>query len=154
MGRVKGQGPRVRVSNENKKFRVNCALIKRVAEEVLAEAAKYNKSAVEILFVDDRRIRALNKRYKKSNRPTDVLSFELDGCGLVAISLDTAADNADIFHTSVEEEAVLYVIHGILHLFGYDDGTAGKKERMDKRQLDLLEKICTKEILSRVLTPR
>jgi probable rRNA maturation factor len=72
--------------------------------------------------------------------------------GEVLISSDTAARNAKAFGTTFGEEIVLYVIHGMLHLFGYDDGDAVSGARMLKREKEILKKICMKEDLSKVST--
>lgn len=150
----------IQIENLNKKFTLNGSFVKKLAAEILKSIKK--DIDLEIVFLDDRAITGLNKKYKKEDRPTDVLSFRLDrkefgrkgDLGDIFISLDTARRNAKFYGTRFEGEIVLYVIHGILHLFGYDDGTVRDRRRMSKRQGAVLEELCSRENLSRVLTRR
>lgn len=80
-----------------------------------------------ILFADDARIRRLNKRYRKRDKSTDVLAFET---GDIIISAETAAKNSRSFGSTLADELKLYMIHGILHLSGYDDTTSPKRKTM------------------------
>jgi len=148
------------VENKNKSYAINSSFIKKVIGYVLRGLKKTEDIEIEVIFVDDPAIKKLNKKYKKSDRTTDVLSFGLDAgvfgikklVGSVFISLDTARSNAKRFGTSFEEEVVLYVIHGILHLVGYDDGTKSEIRRMRSEEKRILEQICKDGNLSKVLT--
>ena len=148
---MRTQDTSIVVKNLNKKFRINERFIKKISKDILGILKK--KKGLEIVFLGDKQIKPLNKKYKKRNSPTDVLSFELGELGEIIISSDTALKNSEIFHTSLEEEIVLYVIHGILHLFGYDDGTAREKGRMSKKEDVILEALC-QENFSKVLMRR
>ena len=88
---------------------------------------------VSILFCNDEYIRMLNKNYRDIDSPTDVLSFENDEeyedeegkwkcVGDIAISLDTLPVNAEYFKESQNDELKRLLIHGLLHLNGYDHG--------------------------------
>jgi probable rRNA maturation factor len=150
------------VENRNKSYTIRASFIKKVIGMVLSRLKKTEDLEIEVIFVDDPAIKKLNKIYKKSDRTTDVLSFGLDArvfgikklIGSVFISLDTARANAERFRTSFEEEIVLYVIHGILHLAGYDDGTNAEIRRMRAEEKRILERICKTGNLSKVLTRR
>jgi len=143
----------VRVKNLNKKHRINERFIKKIAGDILILLGKRYKPALDIVFLSDPGIRPFNRRYKHKDRPTDVLSFDLGSCAQILISSDIALRNSKVFNTSFEEEVVLYVIHGILHLYGYDDGTKAQKERMSAREEIILRKLCQAN-LSKVLMPR
>ncbi len=153
---------RIRVNNLNRSRSLNEAFIKRLASKVLPFVRTPERSQIEIVILDDKRIKALNRKYKKANRPTDVLSFNIGSVpfkagtffGVVFISSDTASRNSKAFYTSFEEELVLYVIHGILHLFGYEDERPKDRLRMSKKQERILKVLCTKEDLSKVSMPR
>ena len=81
-----------------------------------------------ISFFNDSRIKKLNQKYLKTNTPTDVIAFSYSKDNAdIAISLDTAKRNAGIFKNSLKKEILLYIIHGILHLSGYDDTTCKEK---------------------------
>ena len=76
-----------------------------------------------VVFVDDTTIRELNRRWRRIDRATDVLSFPLEQRGYlgdIAISLDTAARQARRYSKSLAAEIKRLVAHGLLHLIGYD----------------------------------
>ena len=141
------------VKNINHRFKLNERFIKKIAAEVIKILRKPRDTKLEIVFLSDKAIRPVNKKYKHRDRPTDVLSFELGPCGQILISSDTALKNSRIFKTAFEEELVLYVIHGILHLSGYDDETAPEKKRMSQKENRILKNLCQKNF-SKVLMPR
>jgi probable rRNA maturation factor len=143
----------ISLKNFNKKHSLNEKFLKGIASDIL-KGLKKEKTSLEVVFLSDPAIKKINKKYKNRNRPTDVLSFDLGTCGHILISSDTALKNSKIFHTSFEKELVLYVIHGILHLFGYEDYAPLQKKRMSKKENLILEKICWKIDLSKVLTRR
>ena len=83
-----------------------------------SEIASLNQICV--LVVSDRRMAALHKEFCGIPGPTDVLTFQH---GEIVIGADTAATQARIFHTNVTTEIQLYLLHGLLHLAGFDDTT-------------------------------
>jgi probable rRNA maturation factor len=141
----------IAVSNLNKKHGINERLVTDIARSILKILKKQNAD-LEIIFLSDKAIKPVNKKYKGRNRATDVLSFELGSCGQILISSDMALKNSRAFDTHFERELILYVIHGILHLFGYDDENPKAKSRMFKKQGSILEMLCAKTDLSKVLT--
>jgi len=97
---------------------------------------------VGVLVCDDATIRSLNRQFRGKDRPTDVLSFPLDNpqpegsryLGDVAISLETAARQAAEAGTSVATELKTLVLHGMVHLCGYDHETdGGEMKRLEGR---------------------
>ena len=140
------------VRNINKRYRVNERFIKKVAGEALLFLKKpLRGDKLEVIFLSDASIRPINKRYKGRDRSTDVLSFDLGQLKEILISSDTAWKNSKRFNSSFENELVLYVIHGILHLSGYDDGTIPEKRRMSSKEEKILRRLCKSENLSKVL---
>ena len=142
----------VAVENLSKRYRVDARIVAGAAKKVLKEVRPGDGIDIEVRFVDDGPMRRLNKRFKGRDRSTDVLSFDLDGFGSIAISLDAARRNAKVFGTPVYKEAVRYVIHGILHMSGYDDDTAARRKRMAAKEERLLWTICADFDLSKALT--
>lgn len=142
------------VKNLNKRYKINEGTIKKIAVRILKYIKRPINTELEIIFLSDNAIKSINRRYKKRDRPTDVLSFSLDSLGEIFISLDTALSNSRVYKTEFPEEAVRYVIHGILHLFGYDDESPKARSRMSAKEDRILKSLCEKEDLSRVLTPR
>lgn len=91
-------------------------------------------------------MRALNRQFLKKDHVTDVLSFDYsDGKargtlkGEVVICAPVAERNAKSFGTTVQKELALYVIHGILHLLGYDDHRAADIRKMRRREVELMK---------------
>ena len=102
-----------------------------------------NNAAVTIVLVDDPYIRKLNHKYRQLNRATDVLSFNLNDelesnreeLGDVYISVDRAREQAYRYRISMENELHRLLIHGCLHLLGYDHkNSRDRKEMRDKEQ--------------------
>lgn len=149
------------IANYNRRYRPNRAFIKKIIVKILKLIKRPLKMELEVVFLDDKRMRELNRRYKNKDRATDVLSFRIEReefgseglLGEIFISLDTALRNSKIFKIRFEDEIALYIIHGLLHIFGYDDRTRKEKSRMSKRQNHILRGLCEKEDLSKVLTP-
>ena len=96
-------------------------------------------------MVDTREITALNRRYLRHRGATDVLSFDLSGAsraGVIAqivVCGDAAAREAAARGCGKQQELMLYVVHGLLHLLGYEDTTARGAARMRARQEELLQ---------------
>lgn len=152
----------IEIRNLNKSYRLNEAFIKRIVSEVLNFIKKRHDAEIEIIFLDDEAIKVLNKTYRRNNSSTDVLSFKIGRrefgqkkfLGEVFISLDRAFENSKIFGKCFESEVALYIVHGILHLFGYDDENEKDRLRMSKRQSQVLNYLCKRERLSKVLMPQ
>lgn len=101
--------------------------------------------------MDDNQIRSLNKTYLHRDRPTDVMSFsQIEGeshvltnlLGDVVISVETARRQAREAHSTLHDEITYLLIHGILHLLGYDhEGSAKKSLQMERKEKELLSKV-------------
>lgn len=91
----------------------------------------------------------MNRKFLSQDYPTDVLAFDLTNryqpssrenfLGEIVISTDTAKRNAKTYNTSFRQEIKLYIIHGILHLLGYEDKTKNEKELMRRKEKELSE---------------
>ncbi len=98
----------------------------------------------ECLITDDDELQALNRKFRKKNKATDVLSFP-DGSGYslgsIAISYDHAKVQASEFGHRIEEEVRILMLHGVLHLLGFDhetdQGEMAKKEAALRRKFSL-----------------
>ena len=101
-----------------------------------SEIASLNQ--IYILIVSDRRMAALHKEFSGIPGATDVLTFQH---GEIVISADTAATQAQMFRTSVTAEIQLYVLHGLLHLAGFDDAMPSKRRQMHQFQKKLMRTI-------------
>lgn len=116
---------------------------------------------VSIALVDDREMQALNREYLGHDYPTDVVSFLLDeesswtGTprkpvrrgdgkrleGEIILGVEYAQVEADSLGWDVESELCLYLVHGLLHLCGYDDLTPGEKRIMRRREREVFAKL-------------
>lgn len=95
---------------------------------------------ISLAFVDNPTIHTLNKRYLDHDEPTDVLSFPLSDPGAktlqgeLVLGVEVAKAQAEERSHSVDAELALYVIHGLLHLCGYDDKSPAKEREMRTRE--------------------
>jgi len=95
---------------------------------------------ISLAFVDNPTIHRLNKRFLDHDEPTDVLSFPYSGPGAAKLSgelivgVEVAREQANERGHDVQVELALYVIHGLLHLCGYDDKTEQAAEEMRQRE--------------------
>lgn len=145
----------ITVKNFNRRYKINEKFAEGLIEGVL-KILKKPRIKLDLVFLSDKDIRPINKKYKGSDSATDVLSFNLGECGQILISSDAAMRNCSVYGTSFENELVRYVIHGILHFFGYLDHTKKQRLLMSKKEDSILEKLCAnpKTRLSKVLTRR
>jgi probable rRNA maturation factor len=108
---------------------------------------------ISILIVDDPQIEKLNRRYLSRRGPTNVIAFAMrEGefahvtphlLGDVVISADTAAKEAQNCGLSTERRFNELLVHGILHLFGYDhENSESEARRMEEKSRELLALIC------------
>jgi probable rRNA maturation factor len=124
----------VEVSDNQSALAVDADRLKRASAAILADAGVVS-AQLSIAVVDDPTIHELNRRYLDHDDPTDVLSFllERDGNrleGEIVVSADTAKRAAQRFGWPGNDELLLYVIHGTLHLVGFDDTTAEARATM------------------------
>lgn len=114
-----------------------------------------NNTEISLSFVDDETMASLNEQYRGLEGPTDVLSFECDdiepdsqanaGCedtrilGDIIIAPDVARTQAPLFGTTFQEEIELLVVHGTLHLCGFDHIDDEEAEIMENREAEILQ---------------
>jgi probable rRNA maturation factor len=131
----------VEIINRQRKHPLNRKRIRNLIERL---SARYGLGDPEIVvvFVGTKAIRTLNRKYRRKDRPTDVLSFRIgkkgaDGkfyLGDIVISVPVAAKQARTGGHSLERELEVLVLHGFLHLAGYDHGAAvGLEEKAARR---------------------
>ncbi len=132
----------VEITNEVPAAEIDAELLRRAVEYVV-RAGGVESAQIGMAVVDDETIHGLNRRYLDHDFPTDVITFPLeeqDGHldGEIVVSLDTARREAGRFGWSVGDELLLYVIHGALHLLGYDDTTADAARQMREQERIML----------------
>lgn len=130
---------------------MNLRRMKRVALHIL-EKLGLPETELSLLIVDDRQIAVLNQRYLGRSGPTDVLSFPMTEAGRpvqggallgdVVISVERARDNAARAGRRLDQEIGALLVHGILHLVGYDHlGSRREADRMAAKALVLEKEI-------------
>ena len=105
----------------------------------------FDQSEISIAFVDDPTIRDLNKQYLNHDYETDVISFVLEQSetaltGQLLVSTDTAEKMGQQIGVPMQHEVLLYVIHGMLHLVGFDDTDPESAEKMRAAEADYLSR--------------
>lgn len=114
--------------------------LKHAAERILRDFG-VNTGAISIAVVDDPSMHELNREHLAHDYPTDVLSFlfEHEGSrleGEVIVSLDYAAGEAAKWGWSADDELLLYVVHGMLHLVGFDDHEESDRHEMRRQEVE------------------
>ena len=130
------------VNYENKKWKKYKIDFEKIANAAISGV--YKDSEVSINLVDDKQIHALNKKYRNIDKPTNVLSFELDDdvlLGDIFISLDTVEREAKDMGISVVEHTAHMIVHGMLHLQGYDHIDDKEARVMENKEIKILKKL-------------
>ena len=126
----------IEVVNRQRRLQIDTRAWSNFATKALAAIGK-NESSATIAFVSDNKIRELNRQFRGIDKATDVLSFPSDGpdeLGDVAVSVDTAAAQAKENGLKFDEEIAQLILHGLLHLSGYDHETDnGEMNRLELR---------------------
>lgn len=117
----------VEITSRARAGRISLSRLQRKAEKILLFLGK-SRTELSLVLVNNRQIRRLNARYRKKDRSTDVLAFQTNGLpcvgdqilGDVVISVEQAKKQAKERGRAPEDELETLLIHGILHLLGYD----------------------------------
>jgi rRNA maturation RNase YbeY len=115
-------------------------LIKSISEEI-----EFKIYSLEINFVDLETIKEVNNTYMKHNYETDIVTLDYSKKNdrldtELFISYDVAKENAEKFKVSLNEELIRLIIHGILHVTGFDDTSPAEKRKMKKVENKLTKK--------------
>ncbi|MFQ5680551.1 MAG: rRNA maturation RNase YbeY [Candidatus Omnitrophota bacterium] len=112
---------------------IDSAYVRRLAGRVLR--GERCRKGVCIVFVDADKMRLLNNEFLRRNAPTDVLAFDGEGdyLGDVVVCRDVARENSLAYNTTFVYELGLYVVHGLLHLLGYDHASPRQGKKMRER---------------------
>jgi probable rRNA maturation factor len=139
--------PEISVRNLQRTVRVDTVDLKKFAAKALRMCLQLRKNEATdlaklrelfVLLVSDRRMTALHRRFLHKPGPTDVLTFEH---GEIFLSIETARRNARIFGNLLGLELRLYVVHGLLHLHGFEDRTEADARKMKTMQERILRQV-------------
>lgn len=110
----------------------------------ILQLLKQSKRELSVSFVTDGEIKKLNRQYRHKNKPTDVLSFPQEDphlLGDVIISLDTVEKQIQELKISQQQRSLFLILHGILHLLGYDHQTDEEYAVMKKQEERIFPKL-------------
>ncbi len=147
----------VLISNRQKLVDVDLEQVREVAIEIMKFEASPENAELSIVFCDDDFIQKLNKDYRGKSEPTDVLSFPIDEenfepeirlLGDIVISTETAVRQAESLKHPPMLEIVFLLIHGLLHLHGYDHIQKLQRRRMRDREVTIFRHLCERQLLS------
>ncbi|MFZ5559531.1 MAG: rRNA maturation RNase YbeY [Patescibacteria group bacterium] len=119
--------------------RIDKKFLKKIAGRV-SKLVKFKIPELSVVIVSGARMKSLNRKYRGRNRVTDVLAFDY---GEIILCLSQAKKQAKKLSHSLKKELAILLIHGILHLVGYNDKTKRNYNKMVKKE----EEICQKLIL-------
>ena len=134
------------IINNQRKIKLDWEIFQNFTENAVGQIHETENKTPAVAFVSDRRMRALNNEFRGKNQTTDVLSFpfeadefdtEDDFLGDIVISLEQAQKQAAENALDLDTEVKQLILHGILHLCGYDHETDDGE--MNRRELELRE---------------
>ena len=143
---------KIQIANRQTKFRIQRHKIRSTVSNILKILDCTDKE-ISIVFTDDKNIKEINKQYLGRNKTTNVISFSLrEGeygdinrqvMGDIVISVETAQKDARKGNFTLEQEINFLLIHGILHLLGYNHENTSRQEatKMKLKERELFDKI-------------
>lgn len=149
---------RVIISNKQKDVTIPTGmrlLVRRCCNAVLQMEKVKGSVEISVTFVNNERIKELNKQYRDKDTETDVLSFPLGGDGKydinpetgaqmlgdVVISMEKAVEQAELYGHSIQREVGYLTAHSVLHLLGYDHETNLERVRMREKEEFIMEQL-------------
>jgi probable rRNA maturation factor len=145
---------RVAIASPQEQVPIDRGRMRQLVRSVL-EAEGVHDGEISLAFVDNPTIQQLNARYLQHDEPTDVLSFPLSEpnarrlIGELVLGVEVAASQAEARGHTVDAELALYVIHGLLHLCGYDDKSSAAAAQMRERERAHLHALALPDIAPR-----
>jgi len=146
---MKTELKKANIQNIHPELKVKKKTIQLLTKHVLT--SEKTDSSVDVILVDDKFMRRLNKKFTNKDKTTDVLSFgmredksdaiEYPSLGDIYVSLDQAKRQAVEYKVGFEEEVARLVTHGLLHLLGYDHASKKEETIMRKKEEGYLEKL-------------
>ena len=136
--------PEITVHNLQRKISVNVAELEKFAGNAVQNCLQLHRrqrtdlrklSEIFVWLISDRRMALLHRKFLGQSGPTDILTFQH---GEIFISVGTARRHARAFGNSLIRELKLYIVHGLLHLHGFDDQTPAETRKMKTAQEKIL----------------
>ena len=131
------------IGNEHPHLELDPDLVEKLVNQVL-EGEKKRVQRLDIILTHAQRLCNLNREWKGADYDTDVLSFSLGHGpmieGEVYVSLDFAEQHCQAYGATFTQEACRYIVHGLLHLLGYHDGTPEEIQLMRTKEDEYLRR--------------
>ena len=139
--------PKICVTNSQKDLSLSAPTVRKVVRKLLAHL-KVRCDEIDIHFVTKNAIAKLHEEHFDDPTPTDTISFPLDEThlGIVFVCPAVAKEYAAAHNLDPTAETTLYLIHGILHLLGYDDLTPKDRRRMEQKERACLRFLASREL--------
>lgn len=129
--------PKVSIASPQVLVKLDRPRLREIVRQVMAEE-DIKDYEISLAFVDNPTIHGINKRFLEHDEPTDVITFPYSSgkvlVGELVIGVEVALEQARVGGHEVDAELALYVIHGLLHLVGYDDKDAHDRKQMRVRE--------------------
>ena len=136
------------IDNRQHTRRVKIGPLRRLTKTLLLECLLATEFDLSVCFVNASEITSLNERFLHHKGPTDVITFDYSDTGAASgilgeifICIDQAVSQARRFRTTWQSDLVRYLIHGLLHLCGYDDRTAKSRREMKAAENRLVRQL-------------
>jgi len=139
------------IKNQQKIAKIYRRRIREIIKNIIQYLKVDEKTEISILFTDDKFIKSLNKKYRGINKSTDVLTFNLEEgdlifpevdknklLGDIVVSVETAQRQANNLNHNLEKELAILLIHGLLHLIGYDHEEDRDNKIMQVKENEIL----------------
>uniref|UniRef100_A0A7C4TAG7 Endoribonuclease YbeY n=1 Tax=candidate division WOR-3 bacterium TaxID=2052148 RepID=A0A7C4TAG7_UNCW3 len=123
---------KINIYSLNRKIKIKKEVVKKIVGLVF-RGEKYHFKEVNIIIADDSLLKTLNRKFFKKNRPTNVISFNLEDVAEVYLSSDRAENR---------EQLLFFLVHGLLHICGYDHKNRSEEKFMEKKCLKYLTELC------------
>jgi probable rRNA maturation factor len=163
MAQAKRVKPELYVKNQQRSRSINRQHLCRIIRSFLQDDLDCKQYILAIYLVNDRQITQLNETHLRHAGPTDVIVFDysdersrrkeadsLPLIGDVCICVEEAIRQSAKYRTSWQSEVIRYIVHGILHLCGYDDQTVAARKKMKREEDRLLRELATRFSFARL----
>jgi len=136
-------GTQIEIANQQDELTFAPAAVRELLRLALEEQKM--EAELSVAVVGDEQMRELNAKFLGRNGPTDVLAFPYEKgpdriCGEIVVNASEAVRQAQHRPHSAEDELLLYVVHGLLHLIGYEDNDPRKRQTMRQRERLILRR--------------
>lgn len=137
--------PKIEITSQVKGYKIDRRRIRQAIRWILRNAG-IETGTVSVAIVDDETIARLHGQFLGDPAPTDVLSFLLEEGpayleGEVIVSAETARQQSGRLKVPEESELLLYIVHGTLHLVGFDDQTSSARRKMRQAEQRVFEQL-------------